>query len=64
VIFSIAHRRSLSLSPPQSSDASAAPVARGWFNSLRYGADAVIAFGGFDGQERRNDVYLWSAKTN
>lgn len=34
------------------------PVARGWFNSLRYGA-SVIVFGGFDGVERRNDVYRW-----
>ena len=43
------------------SDASEAPVARGWFNSLRYDAHRVVVFGGFDGVQRRNDVYLWTA---
>jgi len=36
------------------------PVARGWFNSMRGMCnDEVIVFGGFDGQQRRNDVWRW-----
>jgi hypothetical protein len=58
-LFDIARNTWIRVAP--SSAAEEAPVARGWFNTVRYGDKGqVVSFGGFDGKERRNDVYLWT----
>lgn len=38
-----------------------APNARGWFNACALeDGQSVILFGGYDGKQRYNDVYIWS----
>lgn len=42
------------------------PVARGWFPTTRAiidGVENVVVFGGFDGNERRNDIYAIALST-
>lgn len=38
-----------------------APSARGWFNACAMqDGRSVVLFGGYDGKQRHNDVYIWS----
>ena len=44
---------------PAVGSSSAAPAARGWFNTVATGANTAAIFGGFDGVERRSDVHVF-----